>query len=355
MPVKIVMLADSRSVHVRRWARSLVDRGIKLTLISLGGDDVEKVDLIKVPFSGNRRLDFLRRAEYVKNLINQIAPDVVHAHYTSSYGYWGMKSGFRPFLLSIWGTDIVEFPSNIISRTFLRRIINSATAISATSEYLRGVATKLMNNNRIPVYVIPFGVEIGPMETKKTNSDTVRLIYTKGHHKRYGPDILLKAFKALQGEYPSISLTLAGEGRMTSQLKKMAADLGIADKVEFTGFIDNNKIPETLAAHDIFVMPSLQEGFGVASLEASAAGLPTIATNVGGIPEVVVDGKTGLLVPPVDVKALADAVLRLSEDAGLRHDLGRNARAFVEERYDWNKNVDQMIDLYESLAHNSRS
>ena len=59
--------------------------------------------------------------------------------------------------------------------------------------------------------------------------------------------------------------------------------------------------------------------------------------------------------PPGDVKALADAVLRLSEDAGLRHDLGRNARAFVEERYDWNKNVDQMIDLYESLAHNSRS
>ncbi len=355
MTVKIVMLADSRSVHVRRWAQSLVDRGIKLTLISLGGDDLERVDLIKVPFSGNRRPDFLRRAEYVRNLINQIRPDLVHAHYASSYGYWGMKSGFRPFLLSVWGTDIVEFPNNMISRVFLKRIMSSADAISATSEYLRGVATKFIDGNKAPIYVIPFGVEIGPMETKKKTGDIVRLIYTKGHHKRYGPDILLKALKAAQEKYPAISLTLAGEGRMTRQLKKMAADLGIADKVEFTGFIDNDKIPETLAAHDVLVMPSLQEGFGVASLEASAAGLPTIATNVGGIPEIVIDGKTGLLVPPGDFSALAEAIMRLTEDAGLRHDMGRNARAFVEERYDWNKNVDQMIDLYESLAKNPRS
>ncbi len=354
MPVKIVMLADSRSVHVRRWSRSLVDRGIQLTLISLGGDDVEKVDLIKVPFSGNRRLDFLRRAEYVKRLIEQIEPDVVHAHYASSYGYWGMKSGFRPFLLSVWGTDVVEFPSNMISRIFLKRIIKSADVITATSEYLRGVASKFMDDNRTPVYVVPFGVEIGPMASKKTVSDTVRLIYTKGHHKRYGPDILLKAFKAALEKCSSLSLTLAGEGKMTPQLKKMAANLGIADKMEFTGFIDNGKVPAELAAHDILVMPSLREGFGVSSLEASATGLPTIATNVGGIPEIVVDGKTGLLVPPGDVSALAEAIVRFAQDAGLRHDFGMNARAFVEKRYNWDKNVDQMIDLYEFLVKNSR-
>jgi glycosyltransferase involved in cell wall biosynthesis len=344
------MLADSRSVHIKRWARSLVERGVRLTLISLAGHDIENVEVINLPVTGNRRLGYLRRAGAVRKLIDKIKPDLVHAHYASSFGYWGMRSGFHPFLLSVWGTDVVEFPTNVFSRMYLERILNRADAIAATSEFLKTAARKFVKNDRRQISVIPFGVDLSTPVDKPDGPDGIRLIFTKVHHERYGPDVLLHALKTVLEKVPGMTLTMAGVGPMTASLKSLAADLGIKDKVDFPGFVDYRKIPEVMARHDILVMPSLHEGFGVAALEAGAAGLPTIATEVGGIPEVVIDGQTGLLVPPNDISALAEAIIRLSEDAGLRREFGQNARIFVEKRYNWDDCVDQMIALYESLV-----
>jgi glycosyltransferase involved in cell wall biosynthesis len=354
MSINVVMLADTRSVHIKRWARSLVERGLELTLISLGGDDIDRVEIIKLPCSGSRALGFLRQAGAVRELINHIRPDLVHAHYASSYGYWGWRSGFHPFLLSVWGTDIIEFPVNPINRILFKRIVNAADTITATGEFLKMAVRKYIKGDNPPVAVIPFGVKIGPLDRRPAGSGNVRLIFIKVHHKRYGPDILLHAFRIALDKCPFLFLTMAGEGKMTQRLKKMAMELGINDKVEFIGFIDNSEIPRVLSGHDILVMPSRREGFGVTALEAAASGLPTIATNVGGIPEVVIDGQTGLLVPSEDADMLADAIVRLSTQEGLRRDMGQKAREFVLRRYNWDDNVDEMMKIYENLTGNSR-
>lgn len=350
MSIRVVMLADSRSVHIKRWAQSLVDRGVDLTVISLGGDDIDRVDIIKLPSAQRRSLGFIRQSGAVRKLINRIQPDLVHAHYASSYGYWGWRSEFHPFLLSVWGTDIIEFPRNIINRFFLKRIINAADAITATGEYLKENVCRYIRGENPPVSVIPFGVNIGAPGGKTTKDNGKRLIFLKVHHPRYGPDILLRAFKMALEKCPSLSLTMAGEGEMTARLKKMAVELGIDGRVDFVGFVEYRKVHEILLAHDIMVMPSLREGFGVTALEAAAAGLPTIATNIGGIPEVVRDGEGGLLVPPNDIRALAEAIIWLSTHPGQRLEMGQNARTFVEKRYNWDDNVGQMLDLYQILT-----
>ena len=108
----------------------------------------------------------------------------------------------------------------------------------------------------------------------------------------------------------------------------MAADLGLAGRVHFLGQRDD--IPDLLAALDIFVLPSHSEGVSLALLEAMAAGLPVIATAVGGLPEVVTDGVNGLLIPPQDPEALAQALARLLDDPALAKKLGENARQHVE-------------------------
>jgi glycosyltransferase involved in cell wall biosynthesis len=119
--------------------------------------------------------------------------------------------------------------------------------------------------------------------------------------------------------------------------------------VDFRGEVPHERVPAVLAEFDIFALPSRAEGFGVAALEAQAMELPVVATRVHGIPDVVEDGVSGLLTPPRDPAALADAIARLAADAELRAAMGRAGRALVESRYRWEENTAQMERLYRSL------
>ena len=120
----------------------------------------------------------------------------------------------------------------------------------------------------------------------------------------------------------------------------------LAARVDFRGEVPHERVPAVLAELDIFALPSRAEGFGVAALEAAAMELPVVASGVHGLPDVVEDGRSGLLVPPGDADALAGALGRLVADAGLRAELGRAGRVLVERCYRWEENAAQMERLY---------
>jgi glycosyltransferase involved in cell wall biosynthesis len=143
-----------------------------------------------------------------------------------------------------------------------------------------------------------------------------------------------------------IELIIAGRGEYEDYFKSLVTDMGLEQRVTFTGFIDHELMPAFLSGIDIFAMPSFTESFGVAALEASATGIPVVATKVGGVPEVVVHGTTGLLVERGDISQLADALEKLILDPGLREKMGRAGRAFVEDNYRWESNLKAMSDLY---------
>jgi glycosyltransferase involved in cell wall biosynthesis len=163
-------------------------------------------------------------------------------------------------------------------------------------------------------------------------------------------DVLLRAAALLIERGRSIRVVLAGDGQERRQLERLAAELGLADRVEFRGDVPHDAVPAVLSGLDIFALPSKAEGFGVAVVEAAAMGLPVVASNVHGLPDVVHDGSSGLLVPPGDVEALAGAIDRLAGDPGLRAAMGRAGRKLVEERYDWEQNTAQMEALYQQLV-----
>lgn len=158
-----------------------------------------------------------------------------------------------------------------------------------------------------------------------------------------GQTYLLKACKAVAGAFPDFVLLVAGEGEQLGPLEKEASDLGIAGNVRFLGFRDD--VPSLLQAMEVFVLPSLSEGLPLSVLEALALQKPVVATNVGGIPEIVEDGVTGYLVPPEDPEALADRILRLLRDPRLAAGMGRAGRNRVEEAF----GLEQMIRNYQSL------
>lgn len=166
-----------------------------------------------------------------------------------------------------------------------------------------------------------------------------RLVPIKGHV------WLLRAAPLVLAEFPQATFVFVGEGPLLSRLQQLAAELGISGHVMFLGA--RLDVPECLAALDVFAFPSINEGMGRALIEAMAVGLPVVATRVGGIPDVVADGETGVLVPPRDEAALAGALLGLLRDPRRRQTYGQAARRSMDERFDVEAMVGAIDRLYE--------
>lgn len=159
-----------------------------------------------------------------------------------------------------------------------------------------------------------------------------------------GHEFLLRAIRMVRERGVAVKLSLVGDGMLRSELQALSESLGIAGAVEFLGYIQG--VDQRLAESDIFVLPSLTEGLSIAILEAARAGLPIIATNVGGNPEIVRHDYNGLLVPSSDSAAIADAIVRLTSDRDLCVRLSENARATVEQEFSIRSTLDSYTQLY---------
>ena len=177
---------------------------------------------------------------------------------------------------------------------------------------------------------------------------------------KYGIDILLRAFAAARDNLSRIDpqfsrklrLRIVGGGPEEKSLKNLADDLGVSSAAEFVGQIDYGEVPSQLRKLDIYVAVSRydSESFGVAIIEASSCGVPVIVSKKGGLPEVVIDGKTGIIVPAEDVESTAAALTELVSDPSRRKEMGAAGRQFVQEMYDWNRSLDIMETVYRQFV-----
>lgn len=161
-------------------------------------------------------------------------------------------------------------------------------------------------------------------------------------------DLLLAAFSVVLKYRPGSRLLLVGDGELRRELESLAIGLGISDSVLWTGF--RHDIPRLLAAMDIYVQPSTNEGLSLSLLEAMAAGKQVVATGAGGTSEIVVNGETGLLIPPGSSAVIADAVINLLENPGIGLALAEAGRARVRQEFDLQLMVERYGEIYESLA-----
>ncbi|TLY36745.1 MAG: glycosyltransferase family 4 protein [Nitrospirae bacterium] len=162
-----------------------------------------------------------------------------------------------------------------------------------------------------------------------------------------GLEWLLKAAPQVLAQFPQACFVIIGDGPLLGELRQLTSKLGIGLRVVFLGARED--VPECLAALDLFVLPSLNEGMGRVLLEAMAVGCPVVATRVGGIPDIVADGTTGLLVPPRDERALAEAILTLLRDRSRRAAYGEAARRHIDGRFDVETMVRSVERLYDEV------
>ncbi|MFH1783743.1 MAG: glycosyltransferase family 4 protein [bacterium] len=162
-----------------------------------------------------------------------------------------------------------------------------------------------------------------------------------------GNQYLISSLSEVVKFFPALKVIIVGGGSEKEKLKRYAIELGLSGNVVFIGLCDD--IRPVVSTFDVFVLSSVNEGMGRCLLEAQALGIPVVATNVGGIPEVVRDGLTGILVPARDPKAMAEAIIKLLKDKSLREKMSEAARKWVGYRFNIESMVEKISDLYQEL------
>lgn len=360
--MKIVLLAGTASIHTIRWANGLSAAGVEVHVISqhpvLEPMD-ESVHVHLFPVRG--ALGYFTMVPGVKKLLRSIQPDLVNAHYASGYATTARLVAYRPWLLSVWGSDIYRFPrKSAVHRFLVRRNLLAADAIASTSHCMadetRGLAPECTD-----IAITPFGVDtntyaMGVSSLRDREPDSPLVIGTvKGMAPQYGIDILMRAFALLRDRLEAeesllvqkLALRLVGDGPQLSELRALAAQLGIEKCTTFVGRVPHRQVPAELDVLDIYVALSYSESFGVAVIEAGAAARPVVVSDAGGLPEVVISNSTGIVVPQGNPQAAAEALYRLAVDPELRSKMGTAGQQHVSDAYNWSACVEEMKLVYE--------
>lgn len=263
---------------------------------------------------------------------------------SSLIGYLLLKLSGIPYLVTVQRLEDKNWLKKIVYR-------NAACCIAASSaikKYFEEIGSK-------NIEIIPNGINVSRFQNLNREESRMKLglkdefvIMTVARlEKRKGIQHLIEAVKnnQLSGNY---QLLIIGDGDERKNLENLAQTLNLKDKVKFLGPIPNEKIPGYLAAADCFILPSLKEGFGISILEAMAAGVPVIATRVGGILDIIKDGKNGILVEPQNSNEISDAVLKIHSQPEFKQKLVNSARAELTS-FEWGNIADKVYKIYQEI------
>jgi len=387
-PLHIALVTNSYYPHiggvemaVQEMARELVKKGHRVTVItarnSLSAPAYEKVDGLpvhRVPMfmpgvamHGGGRQYILAALKLVATPIIPASclytvarifaddpPALVNVHYIGGNALYGiLLSRFLrvPLVVNIHGEDIARDPvKSKLCRILVRFALGQSQAVLCNSAYLQQLAVQIAPAISHKSEVVGNGVRLEEFETVEPYISNVPYIFWIGRfvHKK-GFDRLIAAFAQVKPELGEAKLILAGDGPDRTDLQQIADNCGAGDHIGFKGYVNHHSAISLMKGAQIVVVPSRREPFGIVAVEAMAAGTPVIATAVGGLPDIISDGKNGILVPDGRPDEMAEAMQMLWQQPAIREKLAAEARRTVATRYTWSQVTQRMLTQYRNV------
>ena len=280
---------------------------------------------------------------------------LIHAHWLIPQGLVALLARLfiksaPPLLCTSHGSDLFALQGNI-NKIVKRLIVKKSTAVTVVSRAMRNEVIKL-NVNHEKVSVIPMGVDLHnrfyPPETRKNSGS---LLFVGRLVKKKGLRYLLDALPLILKRHPKVCLRIAGDGPEKDDLKSRCVNLGISAHVHFLGAVKNDLLPALYQSSNVVVFPSvIAEGFGLVLVEALGCECAAVVSDLPALRDIIIDGKTGLVVPQKNIQQIAEKVILLLNDDELRCSLGKEGRRFVLKHYDWSIIEQKYVDLIESMT-----
>ena len=354
---------STKSIHTRRWIEYFAERGHEVHLITQEYDNYQGVKIHVVNPKASKLSPFFK-AIIIRNLVKKIKPDILHAHQVVPFGLYGALSGFHPFIVSAWGSDVLTFPQSSISKWMVRFALNQADLITCDAEHIKGPLIELGVEPQ-KINLIYFGTDTQKFKPnakdKKlindlsiSNSRTV--ISLRNLKLIYDIETLIKSMPLILKKIPDAKFVVAGEGEQKEYLMNLAKSLNVFEETRFVGLIPNEKLRHYLTSMDVYVSTSLSDaGLAASTAEAMACGLPVVITDFGDNRRWVEDGVSGFIVPLKDPKALAEKIIYLLKNKDIRKEFGMRNREIIEERNNYYREMEKMENIYIELVERYKS
>lgn len=301
----------------------------------------------------------------IKRKMKEINPDIIHAHCLTSYGTLGSLLNFHPFIITAFGSDILITPKeNIMKGLITRWSLAKADLITCDAFHMREAIMKF-GVPESKIKIIFFGVDTKKFSPGPKNEEIKRKLGILDEDRvvmsfrflepLYNTQTLIQSVPAVLKEVSGVKFLIAGNGSQEKKLKKMSEDLRVSEKVKFIGWIDKEILPQYLRTADVCVSTALSDaGIASSTAEAMACGLSVIVTNTGENEKWVKNGENGFLIPIKSPEILAERIVRLLKDDDLRRQFGERARKVIEERDNYQKEMEKVENIYYQLSKNLR-
>ncbi|MGQ9460599.1 MAG: glycosyltransferase family 4 protein [Candidatus Bathyarchaeaceae archaeon] len=368
--LKICYLANAQSIHTKRWISYFAQKGHNVHLISAekgsGNNLGVRLHHINWPNVRFGMLPFeLFRALFtfmkIRGLLRGINPDILHAHYISGFlPFFGSLSGFRPLVVSAWGSDILIVAKRSKLRRFIvKYVLKKADLITCDAEHMKE-AIRSLGATPKKISIVNFGVDTRKFSPKRRSErlrkklgirDSLTVISLRNLDPIYDVESLIKAVPLVLKSVPEAKFVIAYiRGSQEKELKDLARSLGVSDSVMFVGFIPNDELPQYLVSMDVYVSTSLSDaGLAASTAEAMACGLPVVITDFGDNRKWVEDEVNGFVVPVKDPISLAEKIVYLLKNKDIRTKFGKVNRKIIEERNNYYKEMEKMERIYKEL------
>jgi len=359
--MKILILSDVNSPHTVKWVRGLVMSEVKVQLFSLSFPEKDWFSSLGVACQSlavsnqlqqkqsiSQKLVYLKGVKMIRKMVQSFDPDILHAHYATSYGLLGRRVGFSPFVVSFWGSDIQDFPSRgFLHKKILSYVLSNNTTICVTSKAMqRDVTTYFSKSSKH----IPFGINLAAFSKSKEKQAIYTIGTVKSLEDVYGIDLLIRSYDAYRKIAKRASqLLIFGKGTKKKELTQLVDELNLSDFVQFKGYKEHEHIAEAYQSFDVFAALSHRESFGVSVLEASACHLPVVVSRASGFEEVVLEAETGFRIENTDLNQIAAKFLYF-EDEKERKQFGDRGAKFVQTAYDFELNLKQQLAVYQEIV-----
>ncbi len=358
---KLLFLSAASSIHTVKWVNALSKfYEVHLVYCSNHAPTIHRIDdnvvlhelKIRAPFG------YYMNARELKKLYSMIQPDIINVHYASGYGTLARKAKLPNIVLNVWGSDVYDFPNESwIKKSILKKNIFYANKIASTSNVMAKEVYRQFPDLKKEICITPFGVDINRFKKLKNGNNNDFVIGNiKALSSKYGikyiilgVDDFIKELKKKKQKTNNIKCYIYGDGDQKEELQNLINTLGLENVIILKGRIPNEGVPKALNEFSVFCAASIinSESFGVAIVEAMACEIPVIATKIDGFSEVMVDGKTGIMIEKEDYKAISDSLMYMYTHEKERVEFGKNGRKRVLDNYSWNENVKTMISVYE--------
>lgn len=351
--MRICFLADGSHVNTRNWVRYFAgELGHDVLVISLetGCAPLAGVEIIEIETpKGLGKLKYLWAVARIRRAVKRCQPDILIGYRVSSYGFLAACCGFHPLVLAAQGYNIDNPEQSWLKERFIRFAIARADRYYAWGEHM-GQCFQELGARQEKVRVCPRGVDVERFRLADYPAGELTMVMTRGLKPGYGLELPFHAMAELARRQVGFRFLVAGDGPLKEELQGLARRLGLADRVEFLGHVDNSRLPEVLGRAHVYLSPVPTDGVSASLLEAMACGLvPVVIDNVANRLWIE-EGRNGYLVAADSVPAMAEALLRVAHAETPIEQMRQLNRAIVEERGAWKKNMQAMAADLGALA-----